>query len=63
MKSFFLTFWDVIKVDLVDGLKEVRDASCLPVHFQEGMLFLIPKVQSVTDARQWRPIIFAQHYI
>ena len=55
--DFFEKFWDVIKVDLVDGLEEARDVGCLLAQFQEGMIFLIPTVQGViTDARQWRPI-------
>ena len=56
-RDFFEKFWDVIKADLVDGLKEAWDVGYLPEQFQEGMIFLIPKVQGVTtDARQWRPI-------
>ena len=42
---------------MVDGLKDPWDYGCLLAQFQEGMIFLIPKVQSViTNARQWRPI-------
>ena len=58
-RYFFENFWDIIKVDLVDGLKEAWEVGCLPAQLQEGMIFLIPKVQCVIiDARQWRPITF-----
>ena len=60
-RDFFKFFWEVIKADLVDGLKEAWDVGCLPTQFQEGMIFLIPKVQGViTDARQWRAITFSR---
>ena len=60
-RDFFENFWDMIKADLVDGLKESWDVGCLPTQFQEGMIFLIPKVQGViTDARQWRAITFSR---
>ena len=54
---FFEIFWEVIKVDLVAGLNGTWDVGCLPEHFKEGLIFLIPKVQGIiTDVRQWRPI-------
>ena len=56
-RDFFEFFWEVIKVDLVAGLNEAWDVGCLPEHFKEGLIFLIPKVQGIiTDVRQWRPI-------
>ena len=42
-RDFFEQFWEVIKVDLVDGLNEEWDVRCLPEHFKEGLIFLIPK--------------------
>ena len=56
-RDFFEFFWEVIKVDLVAGLNEAWDVGCLPEHFKEGLIFLIPKVHGIiTDVRQWRPI-------
>ena len=47
----------MIKAFLVDELKEAWDVGWLPTQFQEGMKFLISKVQDViTDAGQLRPI-------
>ena len=57
-RDFFEIFWEVIKVDLVDGLNEAWDVGCLPEQFKEGLIFLIPKVQGlIADARHWRPIM------
>ena len=63
-RDFFEFFWDMIKVDLVDGLKEAWDDGCLLEQFQEWMIFLIPNVQGViTDARQWRQTRCSTQYI
>ena len=43
-RDFFEFFWEVIKVDLVDGLNEAWAVGCLPEQFKEGLIFLIPKV-------------------
>ena len=32
-RDFFEFFWDVIKADLVDGLKEAWDVGCFPAQF------------------------------
>ena len=50
-RDFFENIWDMIKENLVDGLKEAWDVGYLPLQFQEGMKFLIPKVQGIVDNR------------
>ena len=55
--AFFLRYWEVLGPDLGRGYQHILDNGTMPQRFSEGLLFLIPKGEGVTDdIRQWRPI-------
>ena len=56
-RGFFLAFWDLLGDDLCVCMQQIVDTGFMPQAFSEGLIYLIPKGEGVSDdIRQWRPI-------
>ena len=54
--TFFKTFWPTIKPEVMALFEEFYSGSMDLGRFNYGIVTLIPKVPSVSDIRQFRPI-------
>ena len=55
--EFFLEYWDDIADAFTSALQEVFHLGRMPIEWNEGMIYLIPKVEGVVDdIKKWRPI-------
>ena len=55
--KFFLEYWDDIADAFTAALQEVFHLGRMPIEWNEGMIYLIPKVEGVVDdIKKWRPI-------
>ena len=55
--EFFLEYWDDIVDAFTTALQEVFHLGRMPIEWNEGMIYLIPKVEGVVDdIKKWRPI-------
>ena len=56
-REFFLTYWDLIANDLLAAFQEMFSTGIMPQMWKEGLVYLIPKGDVVTDeVKGWRPI-------
>ena len=55
--GFFVSFWELLGEDQCACIQEIVDSGCMPPAFSEGLIYLIPKGEGISDdIRQWRPI-------
>ena len=55
--DFFLEYWDDIADVFTASLQEVFKLGRMPAEWNEGMIYLIPKLEGVVDdIKKWRPI-------
>ena len=55
--DFFLEYWDDIADVFTASLQEVFKLGRMPAEWNEGMIYLIPKLEGVVDdIKRWRPI-------
>ena len=55
--GFFMQAWELLGPGLHRGFQHILDSGVMPERFSEGLIFLIPKGEGVSDdIRQWRPI-------
>ena len=55
--KFFLEYWDDIANAFTVVLQEVFHLGRMPIEWNEGMIYLIPKEEGVLDdIEKWRPI-------
>ena len=55
--EFFLEYWDDIADVFTSSLQEVFKLGRMPAEWNEGMVYLIPKLEGVVDdIKKWRPI-------
>ena len=55
-RQFFLEFWDIVRIPLLQGFQTFFSTGSLPVSLCSGIISLIPKGGDHSDLRQWRPI-------
>ena len=55
--KFFIKYWDLFKADLCIASQQILRDGCMPPHFTEGLIYLIPKSDGPSlDIKKWRPI-------
>ena len=47
--TFFMRYWDILGQDLRKGFQHILDTGVMPEGFFEGLIFLIPKGEGVSD--------------
>lgn len=54
--EFFKKFWDLVKIDLLEGYNQFRIYGKIPKGVNAGFITLIPKVQNSIFVKDFRPI-------
>ena len=54
--EFYLTFWDILRHDLLTVFKDFERLDQLPDSFRMGIVSLLFKKNDKTDLKNWRPI-------
>ena len=57
--SFYQTFWDIVKEDVIKVVLEFFTKDWILPNFNANTIVLIPKVHDATTVRQYQPIAFA----
>ncbi|CAL9016452.1 unnamed protein product, partial [Prunus brigantina] len=54
--SFYQKYWEMCSIDIITFVQECFNFATLPVHLNETLITLVPKVERPTSMTQIRPI-------